>query len=106
MTSDRLLTHRQQFPALQTKTYFNYGGQGPLSTSALTAIQTAFLEGQQLGPFSLAAGQRVEQISNRLRADLATLLQTQPENITLTENVSVGCNIVLWGIDWQAAIAF
>ncbi|WP_338462042.1 aminotransferase class V-fold PLP-dependent enzyme [Synechococcus elongatus IITB7] len=102
MTSDRLLTHRQQFPALQIKTYFNYGGQGPLSNPALTAIQTAFLEGQQLGPFSLAAGQRVEQISDRLRADLATLLQTQPENITLTENVSVGCNIVLWGIDWQA----
>ncbi len=25
-----------------------------------------------------------------------------PETITLTENVSVGCNIALWGIDWQA----
>lgn len=102
MTRDRLHSHRQQFPALQTKAYFNYGGQGPLSTAALTAMQTAFADSQQLGPFSLASGQRVEQISDRLRADLAALLQTQPENITLTENVSVGCNIVLWGIDWQA----
>ncbi|ABB57285.1 aminotransferase class V-fold PLP-dependent enzyme [Synechococcus elongatus] len=102
MTRDRLLTHRQQFPALQNKAYFNYGGQGPLSTAALTAIQTAFADSQQLGPFSLATGQRVEQISDRLRTDLAALLQTQSENITLTENVSVGCNIALWGVDWQA----
>jgi L-cysteine/cystine lyase len=29
-------------------------------------------------------------------------LGTTPETITLTENVTVGCNIPLWGIDWQA----
>ncbi len=25
-----------------------------------------------------------------------------PDTITLTENVTAGCNIVLWGLDWQA----
>ncbi len=31
-------TDRQQFPALKNKAYFNYGGQGPMPESALTAL--------------------------------------------------------------------
>ena len=32
---------------------------------------------------------------------IATEIGAQPRNIVLTENVTVGCNIALWGIEWQ-----
>ena len=37
-----------------------------------------------------------------LRGAIASALGTTPETITLTENVTVGCNIPLWGLPWQA----
>ena len=39
---------------------------------------------------------------NALRNAIATELNTTPETITITENVTAGCNIAMWGIDWQA----
>ncbi|MCY7283746.1 MAG: cysteine lyase, partial [Cyanobacteria bacterium CAN_BIN43] len=38
---DRLDQHRQQFPALANKAYFNYGGQGTMPQGAIDAIQQA-----------------------------------------------------------------
>ena len=43
---------RRQMPALANKTYFNYGGQGPLPESSLEAVIAAFRTIQELGPFS------------------------------------------------------
>ena len=43
---------RSQLPALANKTYFNYGGQGPLPSSSLEAITAAWRTIQELGPFS------------------------------------------------------
>ena len=34
-SQSKLELHRQQFPALANKTYFNYGGQGPIPQSAI-----------------------------------------------------------------------
>lgn len=93
--------HRQQFPALRNKAYFNYGGQGPLPKPAQQAIQQAYDYAQQEGPFSGRANQWVIQELNQTRQAIAQELGAAPETITLTENVSVGCNIALWGIDWQ-----
>lgn len=44
--------HRQQFPALANKTYFNYGGQGPMPQLAMDAITNAQEYIQRSGPFS------------------------------------------------------
>ena len=33
----QLEQHRQQFPSLLGKQYFNYGGQGPMTDSAIAA---------------------------------------------------------------------
>ena len=43
---------RAIMPALQNKHYFNYGGQGPLPTPSLEAIQSSWLKIQELGPFT------------------------------------------------------
>jgi L-cysteine/cystine lyase len=68
----------------------------------LQAIQQAYQHIQTIGPFSRAANGWVESVVQQTRQDLATLLGTTPATITLTENVTAGCNIPLWGLDWQA----
>ncbi len=94
--------HRQQFAALANKLYFNYGGQGPLPKVALEAIHQAYEYVQQVGPFSRQAIAWFTQEVAQTRGAIAAELGVAPETITLTEAVSVGCNIALWGIEWQA----
>ncbi|WP_239651667.1 aminotransferase class V-fold PLP-dependent enzyme [Neosynechococcus sphagnicola] len=93
--------HRQQFPALTHHTYFNFGGQGPLPTPALSAIHQAFTRLDQTGPFSNTAHTWFAQECSQLRSAIAAELNIAPATLTLTENVTVGCNIPLWGINWQ-----
>jgi L-cysteine/cystine lyase len=92
---------RQHFPALTDKAYFNYGGQGPLPSVAVQAIAQAYTTIGQLGPFSRQANDWVQQQSQKLRSTITTELGIAPTTLTLTEDVTVGCNIALWGIDWQ-----
>jgi L-cysteine/cystine lyase len=93
--------HRQKFPGLAHKAYFNFGGQGTMPRSALEAIINAHEYIQQVGPFSVAVNAWIAQQVASLRRAIAQELATIPATITLTENVTTGCNIVLWGIDWQ-----
>jgi L-cysteine/cystine lyase len=94
-------THRQQFPALANKSYFNYGGQGPMPQAALAAIVAAYGEIQSQGPFGLKTSEWVIRESNLTRQAIGSELGVTADTIALTENVTVGCNIALWGIDWQ-----
>ncbi|MGF1496248.1 MAG: aminotransferase class V-fold PLP-dependent enzyme [Elainellaceae cyanobacterium] len=96
-----LQEHRQNFPALSNKVYFNYGGQGTLPQSAIATILEAHQTLQRIGPFSGEANGWAMQEIEQLRGAIAAELQVSPETITLTENVTTGCNIPLWGIDWQ-----
>lgn len=93
--------HRQQFPALANKAYFNYGGQGPMPESALKAIQEGFECVQREGPFSMKASQWVVSAVSQTRQAIAGELGVPVETIALTEDVTVGCNIPLWGLDWK-----
>ncbi|MFM9268229.1 aminotransferase class V-fold PLP-dependent enzyme [Tychonema sp. BBK16] len=93
--------YRQQFPALANKAYFNYGGQGPLPEPALEAIYAAYKRVQLGGPFSGEIGAWVAQEAMLTRRAIANELAVPPETIALTEDVTVGCNIALWGIDWH-----
>ncbi|MCB8763872.1 aminotransferase class V-fold PLP-dependent enzyme [Planktothrix agardhii 1029] len=101
MTISSLKTHRQQFPALTNKAYFNYGGQGPLAQISMDAIFEGYKYMQSHGPFSGKVNQWQNQETQLTRHLLATELGISPETLTFTENVTVGCNIALWGIDWQ-----
>lgn len=96
-----LKEHRQQFPGLINKTYFNFGGQGTMSEASLQAIIDTHQYIQSVGPFSGQINGWLTDRVNLLRQAIALELETMPETITLTENVTAGCNIALWGIDWQ-----
>ncbi|MBD2167530.1 aminotransferase class V-fold PLP-dependent enzyme [Calothrix membranacea FACHB-236] len=93
--------HREQFPALANKTYFNYGGQGPMPLTAIKAISETQMHIQQLGPFGNEVGRWIGKMIQATKAAIASELNVPPSTISLTENVTVGCNIAMWGIEWQ-----
>ncbi|KEF42864.1 MAG: cysteine lyase [Cyanobium sp. CACIAM 14] len=93
---------RDLMPALATKTYFNYGGQGPLPEPSLEAISEAFRTIQTLGPFSAPVWPYVNRTVSGLRAQLAGWFGVPAERLAFTENVSSGCLLPLWGLPWQA----
>ncbi len=99
---EQLHHHRQQFLALENKGYFNYGGQGPMPITAITAMHETHLTLQREGPFSGSVNRWLQQESAATRAAIAQQMGVTTDTITLTENVTVGCNIPLWGLDWQA----
>ena len=56
---------RALMPALANKTYFNYGGQGPLPTPSLNAINTTWGQIQELGPFTGAVWPLIERTTSQ-----------------------------------------
>ncbi len=95
------MNYRDAFPALANKSYFNYGGQGPMPQSAIDAVAQAHIKIQQLGPFGNAVYPWLEKEMASARHAIASELNVSSDTITLTENVTVGCNIAMWGINWQ-----
>lgn len=93
---------RQEFPGLNHKVYFNFGGQGILPRASTEAIVDTFHYIEQIGPFGLKINAWLQKKTAETKRAIATELGVTPKTITLTENVTVGCNIALWGIDWQA----
>jgi L-cysteine/cystine lyase len=89
-------------PALAHKTYFNYGGQGPLPTPSLEAIQRSWGTIQELGPFTSSVWPYVASTVAGLRRRLADWCGVPPERLSFTENVTSGCVLPLWGLPWQA----
>ncbi|MCL1491792.1 MAG: aminotransferase class V-fold PLP-dependent enzyme [Pseudanabaena sp. Salubria-1] len=96
-----LFTHRSHFPALENRTYFNYGGQGVMCGASLDAITKNFRHIEALGCFSNAAGDWMMSEYDATKVAIAQEFQVSPTTITLTENTTVGCNIALWAVDWQ-----
>jgi len=92
---------RSYFLALQDKIYLNFGGQGTLPTPAITAMQSAYLEGQKYGPFSRRALDWVAEQEHLTRTALAAILNVAVADIPLTQSTTQGCAIVLWGWPWQ-----
>ena len=92
---------RALMPALANKTYFNYGGQGPLPSPSLEAITRSWQRIQELGPFTTAVWPFIEQETCEVRRRLATLCGVNHQRLALTENVTSGCVLPLWGLPWR-----
>ena len=92
------MAFRELCPALQSKTYFNYGGQGPLPTPALEAITASWARIQELGPFTAEIWPFIAAEVNATRRKLADWCCVPPHRLALTENVTSGCVLPLWGL--------
>ena len=93
---------RDNMPALTNKTYFNYGGQGPLPEYSLKAIIESWKTIQTLGPFTTNVWPYIAQETSRTRALLAKLCGVGSHRMALTENVTIGCVLPLWGLPFLA----
>ena len=89
---------RDLCPALQNKTYFNYGGQGPLPRPSLEAITASWARIQELGPFTADVWPYIATEVNSTRRLLARCCGVPPQRLALTENVTSGCVLPLWGL--------
>ena len=69
--------------------------------AALDEIVGAYQQIQSQGPFGLKTSALVARESNLTRQAIATELGVTAQTIALTENVTAGCNIALWGLNWQ-----
>jgi len=92
---------REHCPALANKTYFNYGGQGPLPDPSLEAMVASWRTIQQRGPFTTEVWPIIEQETARVRQALAALCGVPSHRLALTENVTTGCVLPLWGLPWE-----
>ena len=70
---------REFCPALTNKTYFNYGGQGPLPGPSLDAITASWRRIQELGPFTNNVWDYIQNETNNTRQQLAALCGVPPE---------------------------
>jgi len=93
---------RSLLPALQNKIYFNYSGQGPLPGPSLEAITQAFETIQRLGPFADPVWPYALQLSGSLKQRLSHWLSVPVQRLALSENVTAGCVLPLWGLPWQS----
>ena len=93
---------RELCPALLNKTYFNYGGQGPLPTPSLEAIQASWRRIQELGPFTTDVWPFIGAEVSSTRRRLAKLCGVPPHRLALSENVTSGCVLPLWGLPFEA----
>ena len=89
---------RELCPALSNKTYFNYGGEGPLPTPSLDAITTSWRRIQELGPFTTDIWPYISAEVNNTRGRLARLCNVAAHRLALSENVTTGCVLPLWGL--------
>ena len=95
-------TLRDLCPALGNKVYFNYGGQGPLPTPSLEAMTTSWKRIQELGPFTTDVWPYISGETNKTRALLSRFCGVAPHRLALTENVTSGCVLPLWGLPFEA----
>ena len=93
---------RELCPALASKIYFNYGGQGPLPTPSLEAITNSWRRIQELGPFTTDVWPYIGAEANNTRRLLAQLCGVGPHRLALSENVTSGCVLPLWGLPFEA----
>jgi L-cysteine/cystine lyase len=93
---------RSEFPGLTDKLYFNFGGQGILPRAGWEAIAQAHQYLEEQGPFSGRINEWLNERTEQLRQDMARCLGVEPRTLSITEDVTVGCNIPLWGIEWRA----
>ena len=89
---------RSLLPALKNKQYFNYGGQGPLPDPALEQITQSWKDIQKLGPFTNRVWPYIYNEINKTKKLLADICGVNTSQIALTENVTSGCVLPLWGL--------
>lgn len=92
---------RQEMPAATSRLYFNAGTFGPLTSSALQAMQERLQDEYIHGRLGMAVWDALRTIQSNARMRVAHLLNADESEITLTGNTGEGMNIISYGFNWQ-----
>jgi len=90
---------RSLMPGLKNKFYFNYGGQGPLPSPSLNRITRSWQKIQELGPFTSNVWPYINKEIIKTKQEIAEQFGVNPKYISLSENISTGMILPLWGIN-------
>jgi cysteine desulfurase / selenocysteine lyase len=88
---------RNQFPILQSWTYFDHATFGPTPMTNVRASQDAARKMSELPIADIGGSASMEQ----LRGEGAGLLRCRPDNVALLKCTSEGIDLVAQGIDWR-----
>tara|TARA_Y100001978_G_scaffold167162_1_gene155192 strand:+ start:489 stop:1661 length:1173 start_codon:yes stop_codon:yes gene_type:complete len=88
-------------PSIKDKIYFNYGGQGPLPSPSLKKIIESWEKLQAIGPFTNNVWPYINNEIILTKKFLAKSMGVNIRNIALSENISTGMVLPLWGIDFS-----
>ena len=91
-----LVLARAQFPSAETAIHFDHASVGPISLRAAAAMQQNSADHAAHG-FDPAWRDDIE----RVRAQVAWLIGSRPDNVAFVQNTSFGISIAANGIDWQ-----
>jgi L-cysteine/cystine lyase len=90
---------RAQFPVLERLAYLNAGTFGPLARATLEAIEERQRRDLQRGRSGPGFFAEVTELRDKLRAQIAALVDAEAAQVALTCSTTDGCNIVLTGLD-------
>src|SRR2546423_15291178 len=91
----------QNLPAATSHLYFNAGTFGPLTSSALQAMQDRLQSEYINGRLGMSAWDAMRASQNNARQRVAHLLNANESEIALTGNTGEGMNIISYGFNWQ-----
>ena len=97
MTFDAL---RAWIPVCREYAYFQTGTYGPKPEPVIAEVER-WLRFQNRGPALPEVNAAVHEMFEQVRAKVAAALGAEPGEIALTENTTVGLDIVANGIDWR-----
>jgi L-cysteine/cystine lyase len=100
------MTHeeaRAQFPLFDRFAYLNAGSAGPLPRPAVEAGQARLQRDLNEGRGGSAYIEELVELRERVRAGIAAVLGTDPEQAALTDSTTRGCQIVLAGLRLEAS---
>ena len=92
---------RQQLPALQQQLYFNTGTCGPLPVSVTSCMKEALDKQLQNGRADLRHFDLIIRWKKEIKEMLASIINSTPEEISLTSSTTEGLNVVINGMDWR-----
>jgi L-cysteine/cystine lyase len=90
---------RAEFPVLERYAYLQAGSVGPLGRGTVEAMRTEEETGVREGRGSRARFERLLELREALRAEIAALVGVSAELVALTASTTDGCNIVLAGLE-------
>jgi len=92
---------RREFVVVQERAYLNTGSVGPTSAGLYEGLAYFSRREHLHGRAGLEGVAEYLAAKRSLRAVYARLLGADPDEIALTQNTTVGMNIVAHGLDWQ-----